>query len=97
MMAANVEEAAQESIAIANGNNGLAGNFGSDVLTGLCQLFGARDELPATAEHRCALAGGNLRVAIPRGRDGPGALQRRGSVVFRNQIAKMGHGWRGEQ
>jgi hypothetical protein len=86
MMAADVEEAAQHAVGAAHRDHRLAGSgFAGDELSGMPNLGGAADDLPAR-EDGSPLELEQTRIEVPRRRNGEGPRQRRVSVVAANEL-----------
>ena len=70
VMAADVEEGAQDTVVTADYNDGLTCNHSGDELSRGLHLIGTRHQLPRFAEHAEALKFGDARIDVPRGRNG---------------------------
>ena len=70
VMAANVEEGAQDTVVTADYNDGLTCNHSGDELARAFHLIGTRHQLPRFAEHAEALKLRNARIDIPGGGNG---------------------------
>jgi hypothetical protein len=95
VVAANIEEGAQNAVIAANYDYRLTRDRSGDELAGGFQLIGARDELPGFAEYRYTLEVGNPRINVP-GRGNGGGLRKRGAIVVtrKNLFDGRWHGGR---
>jgi hypothetical protein len=65
VMAADIEEGAQNAVIPANYDHRFPSDSSSDELAGGFQLIGVRDELPGFAEYRYALEVGDSGIDVP--------------------------------
>ena len=81
VMAADVEESAQDIVAASHGDNWLAGDFGGYVITGFGELISARGKMPGTRKDRFLLKLKDAYVRVPGRRDGPRLSERGVGIV----------------
>ena len=70
VMAADIVESAQGTVAAADDDDRLTGDHGAHKLAGRFHLFSAADELPGLAEYAEALKFRNAGIDVPGGRNG---------------------------
>src|SRR5262249_41444202 len=66
MMPADIEKTTQDVVFTADDHEGLAGNFGGDVLSGLFDLLLTTRDLPRIREDRPTLEFSHLGTEVPR-------------------------------
>src|ERR1700722_12181331 len=81
VMAAHIEEGAQNAVITANYDDRFSCDGSGDELAGLFHLIGARDQLPGFAEYAEALKVGDARVNVPRCRNSRRSRQRSTVIV----------------
>ena len=81
VMAAYVEEPAQNAIISAHCNDGLSSNCRSDKFSGLFDLIDASDHLPGFAENGRRFEFGDARIDVPRSGNSRSFGQRRVGIV----------------